>query len=234
MNQIQMKLDLKSVEDFWNTFISPIVCFISIIFNLLGINVFIKLKKTNRLYEYLYYKSIVNLTYLIINLLSFTFKCGSFCELENIYLTKLYQLYVYEYFSSSLYMLEILIEISISLNRYLKIKNNRFFKNVKVKMVIIAEFLFSILFYIPLISCYTIIKKEADFNYIYLIELNRNCIETNEFFNIYDLLTKCLLFISLIIIILTLCYSKQIANTENSVIILPTLNGKANFKLHSF
>ena len=74
MQQNQIKLDLKSVEDFSNTFISPIICFISIISNLLNINIFNRLRKTDRFYQYLYYKSTVNCTYLLICLLSFTFK----------------------------------------------------------------------------------------------------------------------------------------------------------------
>jgi hypothetical protein len=229
MQQYQVKFDLKSIGEFWNTFIAPLACFISIISNLLNINIFNKLKPANRLYEYLYFKSIVNCAYLVICLLSFSIKCGAFCQLENIYITKLYELYLYQYFSSSLFILEILIEISISLNRYLAIKNSQFFKNLKVSTIILVLFLFSIVFYIPLITCYTIIKKEADSIFIYIIQLNRNCSETNEFFNIFDLLTRCFLFISLIIIILTLCYSKPSDN--NSVIQLPTLNGKIKFIL---
>lgn len=228
MQQNQIKLDLKSVEDFSNTFISPIICFISIISNLLNINIFNRLRTTDRFYQYLYYKSTVNCTYLVICLLSFTFKCGNFCQLENIYITKMYELYLYQYFSNCLYMLEITTEISICLNRYLKIKNNKFFKNVRVKMIVLAEFIFSLLFYIPVVTCFTIIKKEGESNYIYVIELDRNCSETNEFFNLYDLLTRCILFICLIILILIVCYSKRTINVENSIILMPIVNGKIN------
>jgi hypothetical protein len=229
---------LEFFENIWNTFVLPTICFASMLTNLLNINVLSKLKSVDRIYNYMYLKSITNTFYLLICFFAFLYKCGNFCELESNFLVRLYQFYLSLYASSCLAMFDLLIEIIISFNRYLTISNSKWFKNVHVNLVVYPCLLFSFIFYLPRLFFYQIkvsnsINSTLEFGYEseYYLEL----IERLEYFsslsNWIETFIRSFLIILLIVFINVLSFLRYKHNIHNLILmesLKKSLNGKIN------
>jgi hypothetical protein len=145
------------------TFIIPIICIFSLLTNICNIIVFKKLKSINKNYNLFYIKSIINSLYLFSSLFVFVTRCGIFCSsLKDSYMSKFYTIYILYYFTSSLGMLDLLIEVIISLKRYLKLKKSRLVENFPhEKLIISISFLFSFLHFSPILVSYKIVEIKS-------------------------------------------------------------------------
>jgi hypothetical protein len=144
-----MNENAKLFEDIWYTFIVPVICFFSLATNLLNIFILSKLKSKNKIYKYMYYKSIINSIYLFILIFVFLIKCGQFCTIRESYIAKIYYLYMFYYLTNCLSLIDLLIELTISLNRYLVITNRQYVNQLKTNRLFSCLIIFSLLFYLP-------------------------------------------------------------------------------------
>lgn len=153
-----MNTDIKLFEDIWYTFFAPIICVCSLTTNLLNIFVLSKLKSKNKIYKYMYYKSIINSIYLFILIFVFLVKCGQFCTIRETYIAQVYHLYMFYYLTNCLSLIDLLIELTISLNRYLVITNRQYVNRFKTNKLFSFLIIFSFFFYLPNLIFFQISK----------------------------------------------------------------------------
>lgn len=67
-----------------------------------------------------------------------------------------YYVLIIEYFTSVLALFNILLQISLSFERYLLLKNSKFYKKISAKYVLIILFVISAIYYSPVFSFYSI------------------------------------------------------------------------------
>jgi hypothetical protein len=168
---------LELFEATWYTFVAPIICIVSFILNIVNVNVLDRMKQANKIYYYMYIKSIVNSIYLLISIFVFMIKCGQFCDIDNTYFSKLYHLYFFIYLISCLGLFDLFIEISISLNRFFTI-TNKHFQNHHIKnnfnsnMILLFLLFYSFLFHSPYLFAYQINEIKV-YNDTYSIFVNK-------------------------------------------------------------
>jgi hypothetical protein len=228
--------DLRLFEDSWYSFVAPVICFCSLFTNLINANVLVKVKRMDKIYHYMYIKTIINSIYLAICSFVFLFKCGQFCDFKTNYVIKMYELYMYMYYSSCLAMLELLIEITISLNRYVTISNNKCFRFINGNVMIVSFFLISFSFYLPILFLYKVdrVNKPGNMTDAYTmqyIEMNNDYkIEVDPTYEYHlklletvGLSLRGILIVALIIILNVLCFLKHKNNVDN-IVMMDNLN----------
>jgi hypothetical protein len=136
---------------------NPIVCLFGVITNSINIAVFVNPQLKDPTYRYMLCHSLSNFSYLTILVFSIMSSCGAFCETSRTFSIRVYSLVFSEYFTSSLALFSILIDINLSLQRYLIISNSRIFKIFRFKMVVPVCFAFAVAFYLPILSVYQIV-----------------------------------------------------------------------------
>ena len=148
------------------TFIIPSICTFSFMTNILNIIVSKKMIPINKFYNLIYIKSIVNSVYLFSLIFVFMTRCDRFCPtLKNSYISKLYKLYILYYFTSSLALLDLIIELAISLKRYFYLNNRNCFtyhnlccKKFKLQILI----MYSFLQFLPVTTFYKIVEIKTN------------------------------------------------------------------------
>jgi hypothetical protein len=221
------------IQDILSTFILPIICYISLLSNILNIAVFFCLESNRKIYKYMLLKSIINSIYLFACSFIFLLKCGQFCnDLKHYYLVKLYQLYIFNYLTSCLGLLDLFIELIICFSRYAVISNEYYVKDRNKKMkrvgdcVIFILITFSFLFYIPNIINYSIIPinvANSTFTNItngispikYQLVLNLNFKSLYEIFEPVNIYFRGLLMIGLIFLVRILASRKFKTNVDD-------------------
>ena len=125
---------VNKIEFYW-TFILVLTCFFGVFSNLVNLIVFIRLNPENPMYKYMICSSFANIVYLAISSIVLIFnESNSSFKIEKSFLHALY------YVSIVFEMLNILIEILISWQRYLMILNRNFLSKTEFKAVILALF----------------------------------------------------------------------------------------------
>ena len=115
------------------------------------------------------FKSCVNALYLFLCTFIFLIRCDSYCVVsKSLFIIVLYELYIYHYFTSCLGMLDLLIELIISLNRLFIITNRWNFDKMNRKFIFIVISLFSLLFYSPNVYLLTIKQLDEQVNYLHV------------------------------------------------------------------
>jgi hypothetical protein len=136
---------------------NPIVSLVGVITNSINIAVFLNPQLKDPTYRYMLCHSLSNFFYLIILSLSIVSECKKSCTANRIYFSKIYNLVLIEYFTSSLALFSILIDINLSIQRYMKVSKSQLTKFFEFKMVVSVIFLFSLIFYAPLLHIYEIV-----------------------------------------------------------------------------
>ena len=139
---------------------ATLFCIFGTVTNLINIIVFLNPKLKNFQFKYLLSSSVCDIFYL--GLLSFQLvvMCNE-CEISKTYLTQLYAIIVDFYLTSGLALAFILIEIWISLQRYLMLKNKVCFLNrIAWPWIVTILALVSFLLYLPILFRYSIIEQE--------------------------------------------------------------------------
>jgi hypothetical protein len=142
MNQTDNVHRLK--EAGW-TFFMPPLCFIGLLTNIINIIVFSnKRLRNDKLNQYLLVHSITYFFYLLFCFFSFMIRCQTLWA-------KMYELYIFNYFTSSLAIFCVLIELFISIERYLIVSNRKPIRDrfIRTRTLLTSLFVFSILFYLP-------------------------------------------------------------------------------------
>lgn len=128
------------------------LCFLGTFTSILNIIIFLNKKLKDQTYNYMLVISMVDFAYITIIGFEITFKCGSFCDiLKNSYATQVYTLWFADYLTSCLAIMNILIELFVSIQRLFIILNKKFLQNVSFRIVLILISLVSIVYYIPVL-----------------------------------------------------------------------------------
>lgn len=134
----------------------PIVCSFSVITNLLNIAVFLHPKMKDATFKYMLMISVSNCLYAGLLSYGYVIYCND-CSLNSTYGTLLFKILVEYFFTSCLAMFSILVEIVISIHRYCILKNNGMFHSqTSLRWIAICLFVFSILFYLPVVFTYEV------------------------------------------------------------------------------
>ena len=224
---------LSLIQDIFTTFILPLVCLISLCSNILNVFVLFRLESNSKIYKYMLFKSIINSIYLFACSFLFLFKCGQFCnDLKHNYLVKLYQLYIFNYLTSCLGLLDLFIELIICFNRYAVISKENYAKNHNKNItrvgdcVILALITFSFVFYMPNMIIYEIIPLNFvnttlsnNATYInsskYQLALNSNFKTVHDIFEPINIYFRGLLMIGLIIFVRILASRRFKINVDD-------------------
>jgi hypothetical protein len=152
-----------------NTFIIPAICVFGMITNSICIFIFVKLKLKNSLFKFMLITSSYNFLYLFLCSFSFSFRCAPFCSFDSLWITRIYQVYIFLYFTSVLAISNSIFELIIYIERYLTMKNINIDKKLQIKWAIPAVTVLSLIFYLPVLFAYTIEKdsvKESAYNFV--------------------------------------------------------------------
>jgi hypothetical protein len=221
------------IQDILSTFVLPIICLISLLSNILNVVVLLRLESNSKIYKYMLLKSIINSFYLFACSFLFLFKCGQFCsDSKYSYLVKLYQLYIFNYLTSCLGLLDLFIELIICFNRYavvskefhVKDRNNQITR--KGDCVILVLITFTFLFYIPNIITQNIIPMNLANNTFtnnvteiipnkYKIALNPNFKNLYAIFEPVNIYFRGFLMIGLIIFVRILASRRFKTNVDD-------------------
>lgn len=131
--------------------LTGIFCLTGVVLNILNIIVFLNAKMKDISFRYMLVISLSDVVYLASNAYVFVTFCDE-CSINKSYLTQIYILYFHEYVSRSMAIFNILVEIALSVQRYLILinKTNSILNNNHYKMVVLGLLFFSFLFYLPL------------------------------------------------------------------------------------
>ena len=118
--------------------------------NILCVLVFIHPKLKDSTFKFMLADSVVDLGILVISGINVTLTCGNVCMKNyNSYIGQVFSLWFVNYFARSLAVLNILIEIFVSLQRLMLIKNKRFLKDASVIKVLVILTVISFIYYLP-------------------------------------------------------------------------------------
>jgi hypothetical protein len=228
---------MQKLLDFLWTFIYPSICFCSIIIAVINIKVLSQIKRIESVYNYMYLKSISNFFYLLISFFVFMFKCGYYCDFENSYLVKIYELYFFINFENFLGLLEILIEITISLNRFFCIINKQYFKILNSSVIVFLLAILSLLLSLPNIFMFEVVHINIGLNASELIKIpyseimDEYKIRTKfsshlKYFELSNLALRGILIILILVILNFLCLVKY-KNSVGDIIGMENLNNNS-------
>ena len=131
-------------------YIAYVTCGAGVFTNILNVLVFISPKLKDSTYNLMMANSIVDIAFLTVSGLSISIYCGDPC-LPNYFTLagQIMQIWFVNYILRSLAILTTLIEIFISFQRLMLIKNKPFLKDVSVVKVLVVLTIISLLFYLP-------------------------------------------------------------------------------------
>ena len=128
-------------------YIAIAICIIGLFSNILNISVFLNKNLTDRSYKYMMAKSAINFFYLLISLLNEFFIYCIKCPVTYTYFANIYAYVIGFYLCSSLALLRILIELTISFRIYQILKNKIWLNNVSYKLVVLIFLVISVVYY---------------------------------------------------------------------------------------
>ena len=144
-----------SSNDFYMSIPKTSACIFGTITNAICIAVFLSPKMKHESFNYMLAQSVSNFIYLS----SLSFQLLYFCSIDAIRQSLAIQLYfviVFYYLTSVLAIFYILVEIWISFQRYLMLKNKKFLENISYNKIIALVAFFSFIFYTPAFFLYRI------------------------------------------------------------------------------
>jgi hypothetical protein len=144
--------------------------------SLINIIIFSNKKFKDKIFRYFLYHSMSEFVYLLSEILFFVSYCGQFCSDEYNYsfMVKVIQVYLDFYFTSFLAFFGIMIEITISFQRYLVVSNRTFCKIIRNPLLVtILLFIISSVLYAPILINFRIIRLYDDlafYDYIQIVD----------------------------------------------------------------
>lgn len=128
----------------------PLITLFGMITNIINVIVLNKIKTKNNLFKYMLVMSGSDLLYQFLAMFCFIEFCTD-CSLNKSYLTQLFIISIDDYLTSCLAFFRILLEISISIERYLVVLNKKCFIKFSFNSVIVISMSISLLYYLPVI-----------------------------------------------------------------------------------
>lgn len=156
----------------WYNIMTIVICSLGILTNVINILVLRSPRLNDKVFTCFLVSSINDIAYLSISMFSNIFSCGPLCfKYFFTYFGNIYSLYIQAYGCSVLKLFGILIEIYLSLQRYILLINKRFLVNLSLFKVLPSLFLFSVLVFIPTLTNFRIIQFDLS-AHLYTYVLN--------------------------------------------------------------
>ena len=158
LDESEEDLDYESsdIQILINVFFLPIVSFIGFLLNLLCAFVYRNILKTqpeNKMYNYLIVNSVSNSIAMLIDSFAPVALCGNSCNISHTYAAQVFYLYGFIYLADVFETFSSLIDIVITIDRYVTINNRmKFLKKINHKKIITTVFIFCFIYYIPFIA----------------------------------------------------------------------------------
>ena len=153
---------IETLKDFMWTFIYPNICFFGTITNLINIMILMRSEFKNPIHKFMLAYSVSDFFYLFICCFASLIKCGKFCRVDDSFLTQVYGDVFIDYITSVLAIFNIVIEVFLSIQRYLAIKNINCLQKISILHSLFFIFIFSVIFYLPILFTKTIVKKSLN------------------------------------------------------------------------
>ena len=155
----------------WNTIAKTSISLFGVITNLVCFIVFMSSSIKDQTYTCMMVNCLVDLVYLLIQLLAIFLSCGALCAAwTSSIVGRVYTLYLIYYFSGCLAFYNILIFIYISILRCLLILNKKFLSRIPCKYILTSLFLvIMILNSQNLFAMYIVERTKSDGSVIYTL-----------------------------------------------------------------
>jgi hypothetical protein len=160
---INLNLTLNSTKnDFFNGIYYVPVELFGVLTNLINIIIFSNKTFKDKTFTYLLYHSISECTYLLLAYVTLISHCGNYCTYlftKSLFI-QLVKVYIDYYFTSCLAIFAIMLEITISLQRYLIVSNSTFcglIKNGCPHKICLVLFIVSLFYYLPVLIFYRVV-----------------------------------------------------------------------------
>ena len=141
------------IADYSNVYLLPVICVFGILTSILSIIVLAKINKFNEnVYLYMMIDSVANLIFLLTQVPIAVLRCGILCPYAYTYGAKVFELYIYLYVGYVVVTFSALVDISVSIDRFLSFNVKRKAKLSRTHFFVrcLALFLFSAIAQIPL------------------------------------------------------------------------------------
>ena len=223
-----------TINDYFNTYILPIICLFGIVTNIVNIIVFKQTKMDNDITKYFITNSCCGLAFLSTQVFLFIFRCGNLCPYQYNYGAKLYEKYIYGYIGYVIYNFCLLLDISTSLKRFSSFQigtNNKKLK-ISFELKCVIFLIISLLICLPhiiylkieVIGKLAINDKKLNTTYEMLYDLNpsfQNDFITKTIIFIVRIIRGCGLYVLLLILNVLIAYKlkKHISKKKNMVLI---------------
>nr|QVK45849.1 G protein-coupled receptor [Proales similis] len=134
---------------FW-TFINPTVSAFGVATNILSVIAFLRMDLANiQIYQFMFLMSAVDVVYMTVNFFNFIHQCTPICSLSQQAFSNWYRIIAFHYFSSSLAVFNIYLDICISIQRLMLVTNQTFLRTFKMLPTILVGVLIASVYYIP-------------------------------------------------------------------------------------
>ena len=140
--------------DYTNVYILPVICLFGMVTSFLNLVIFCDKKfllaKTNSIiYKYMLVNSMCDFLFLLTQLFLVVIRCGSLCPFGYAQSSKFYELYIYLFVGYTIITFEVLLDISVSINRLFsfstKFKNSSEIKfRLKCGLFLIASIVLNV------------------------------------------------------------------------------------------
>ena len=134
----------------WQYLILPQINAFGVITNVLNVIVFLNPKLEDPTFKYMLATSLNDILYLVLTSWNI-FKYCSECPLYSSFITQVYLIYLNDYFTSSLALFNILVDIVISFQRYMILINKSYCLNLSYKWILFILMAISLTYYFPLL-----------------------------------------------------------------------------------
>ncbi|RNA11347.1 hypothetical protein BpHYR1_006321 [Brachionus plicatilis] len=203
----------------WNQYFFSSIAILGTITSSMNFIVFYNQKFADQIYKYFLFTSANDFMYCFILSFYALVTCGTICDKlrSKTFSAQFYLLFFGDYFTSSLALIGIIIEIFVSLQRLFLILNKNLMQNLKPTFVISIISGFCLIFYIPVLFVQEIVPVDnnkfelvvSQFGSTYMGALIPSIISSVRL-----LLASCVLFL---INIITLGYFKKFLNKKKKI-----------------
>jgi hypothetical protein len=130
-------------------------------------------------------------------------KCGQFCTHEKTFITRIYEIYLFYYFSNVLDIFNILVEIIIATQRYIIVANQILPFKMPIRFVLVCLLIFSALYCLPVLIWEEVIIKNAKINSEESMSESNGTDLDRAYKILFGVLSsiRCLFFLALLILI---------------------------------
>lgn len=148
----------------WPLLIRSIITPCGVLTNFINICIFISPKLKDISYKYMLVNSITNFFYLVFCFMGLFFSsCINVnCHSSQTLFATIYTISIINYFTSSLAIFRILIEVTLSLHTYCILTQQKWLTKVSYKLILLILFIISLLFYLEQLFAYSIVTIMSD------------------------------------------------------------------------